>query len=65
MKKIHSENLKFERQNLSYAEAKNIFKDNPYKLELTEEHKDDQLSLYQQGEFIDLCVGHTYQVLNL
>lgn len=57
MKKIHSENLKFERQNLSYAEAKNIFKDNPYKLELIEEHKDDQLSLYQQGEFIDLCVG--------
>ncbi|WP_145437108.1 threonine--tRNA ligase [Staphylococcus haemolyticus] len=57
MKKIHSENLKFERQNLSYAEAKNIFKDNPYKLELIEEHKDNQLSLYQQGEFIDLCVG--------
>ena len=51
MKKIHSENLKFERQNLSY-EAKNIFKDNPYKLELTEEHKDDQLSLYQQGNLL-------------
>lgn len=52
MKKIHSENLKFERQNLSYAEAKNIFKDNPYKLELIEEHKDDQLSLYQQGNLL-------------
>ena len=63
MKKIHSENLKFERQNLSYAEAKNIFKDNPYKLELIEEHKDDQLSLYQQGNL--LIYGHTYQVLNL
>ena len=29
-----------------------FLKDNPYKLELIEEHKDDQLSLYQQGNLL-------------
>jgi threonyl-tRNA synthetase len=40
-----------------YKEAKNIFKNDPYKLELIEEHKGEGLTVYSQGEFTDLCRG--------
>lgn len=42
---------------VSYAEAKDIFKQDPYKLELIEGLKDDVITVYQQGDFIDLCRG--------
>ncbi|NCC55804.1 MAG: glycosyltransferase, partial [Erysipelotrichia bacterium] len=42
---------------ISYKEAKNIFKEDPYKLELIEEFKNDGLTVYTQGEFTDLCRG--------
>lgn len=42
---------------VSYAEAKDIFKQDPYKLELIEGLKDDAITVYQQGDFIDLCRG--------
>lgn len=57
MKKIQKENLTFIRSEISYEEAKNIFKDNSYKVNIIESHKDEQLSIYQQGEFTDLCTG--------
>ena len=62
------------REELNYADIKKRFKDDPYKLELIEEHKDDILSIYTQGEFTDLCRGghveHTgylkhFKLLNL
>ncbi len=56
MKKISRENLATRRIELSYEQAKKIFADNPYKIELIEEHKDN-LSSYKQGEFEDLCRG--------
>jgi threonyl-tRNA synthetase len=36
-----------------------IFKDQPYKLELLQKHADagQQISLYEQGGFVDLCAG--------
>ncbi|MDR0984580.1 MAG: threonine--tRNA ligase [Ruminococcus sp.] len=57
MKKIVKENLVLEKKILSYNEAKDLFKNEPYKLELIEEHKNDELSFYAQGEFIDFCAG--------
>src|SRR3989338_2026111 len=59
MHEIVKKDYKVERIELSESEAKKIFKDNPYKIELIEEfHKEKQpLSAYKQGDFIDLCRG--------
>ncbi len=57
MKKIQKENLTFIRSEVSYEEAKNVFKDNSYKVNIIESHKEEQLSIYQQGEFTDLCTS--------
>lgn len=59
MRKIIEEDLPFERKVVSKEKAREFFrkKDEPYKLELLEGIKDDNVSLYQQGEFIDLCRG--------
>ncbi|MEW5706807.1 MAG: threonine--tRNA ligase [Actinomycetota bacterium] len=57
MRKIISENLPFERQVVSKEEAKKIFKDQPYKLELIEDIEEETVSLYSMGEFTDLCRG--------
>ncbi len=57
MKKLVKENFKIERRDVSYEEAKQIFANDPYKLELIEQFKRDGLSVYQQGQFIDLCRG--------
>ena len=47
----------FERRPLSKEEALQLFRDQPYKLELIEQFGDGNLSVYQQGNFIDLCRG--------
>ncbi|MDL2323832.1 threonine--tRNA ligase [Ruminococcaceae bacterium OttesenSCG-928-A16] len=59
MKKIVKEALPVERILVDAAEAQNLLKDQPYKLELLQKHADagEQISLYTQGEFIDLCAG--------
>lgn len=59
MKKIVKEALPIERVLVNAEEAKNLLKDQPYKLELLQKHADagEQISLYTQGEFIDLCAG--------
>lgn len=41
----------------SKSEAKEILKEEPYKLELLEDIPDENVSFYRQGEFIDLCAG--------
>ncbi len=63
------QNIKFEKKIISKKEAKKIFKNQPYKLELIEEKskiknqksktqiKNQKLSIYQCGNFMDLCVG--------
>jgi len=38
-------------------EARRLFGDQPYKLELIEGIEDEQVSLYQHGPFTDLCEG--------
>ena len=56
MHKIVAQNAKFERIEVSKEEAKKLFKDNPYKLELIE-GIEGQITIYKQGEWFDLCAG--------
>ncbi len=59
MKEIVERDLPIVRRLVSREEAIRIFrqKGEPYKVELIEELPDSQVSLYQQGDFIDLCRG--------
>lgn len=61
MKKIVKEALPLERFELSSAEAVKLMKDRdePYKLELIEEHagRGEKISFYKQGDFVELCAG--------
>ncbi len=57
MGKIIKGNLAFERKEISTTEAKKLFKDQPYKLELVKEIK-GPISVYWLGKgFVDLCEG--------
>jgi len=56
MWEIVNKDYKFERKELSEKEAKKIFKNNKYKIELIEEFNEPS-SAYKQGNFIDLCRG--------
>ena len=57
MKAIIAANLPFSRREVSKEEARQIFSKQPYKLELLDEIEDETVSLYQQGDFTDLCRG--------
>lgn len=61
MKKIIKEDLPLERFELSYDAAIALMKEKnqPYKLELIEEHAGNgkTLSFYRQNDFVDLCAG--------
>ncbi len=70
MREIIKEERKFEYEEISPEEAKELFSDQPYKLELirdilesgTDEYGEKseeapQLSIYRSGDFIDLCRG--------
>jgi threonyl-tRNA synthetase len=58
MKKIASQNAKIERSVLTYEKALEFFKDDPYKVELIKDlPKDEEISIYQQSHFTDLCRG--------
>lgn len=49
----------FDHKEVSEAEAREYFKDNPYKLDLIEEisGKGEKITLYTSGAFTDLCRG--------
>src|SRR6059036_3709404 len=47
----------FEPSAISKEEARQRFADQPYKLELIEGIEDEEVGLYRQGEFVDLCQG--------
>lgn len=59
MKAIVKENFPSIREEVTKEEAKVIFSQDPYKLELIDEHADDAggLTIYRQGEYVDLCRG--------
>lgn len=56
MHKIASSSLPIVREEVSKDEALEIFKDNPYKVELIN-GIEGQISLYRQSDFVDLCAG--------
>ncbi|RUL56403.1 threonine--tRNA ligase [Lysinibacillus antri] len=60
MKKIIAENIEIERKNVSRDEAQKMYEEigDEYKLELLEAiPANEQVSIYYQGEFFDLCRG--------
>ena len=58
MRKICKEKLKLERFELPRAEALELMKDEPFKVELINDLPEDAvISFYKQGEFTDLCAG--------
>ncbi|UNK16214.1 threonine--tRNA ligase [Paenibacillus sp. N3/727] len=58
MQKIVQEDLPIVRREVNRKEAEQIFHDDPYKRELIHDLPEDEvITVYQQGEFIDLCRG--------
>ncbi len=60
MKKIVKENLQLRHYTLSREQAIKLMeeKDEPYKVELIQDlPEDEELSFYQQGEYVELCAG--------
>lgn len=59
MRELVQEDIPIQRIEMRREEACQLFKEKgePYKIELLEEIGDDQVSLYRQGDFIDLCRG--------
>jgi threonyl-tRNA synthetase len=67
MKEIIRKNIKFVKKYITIEKAKEIFKDQPYKLELIKEKGQTsakltevrplQVSIYKCGNFVDLCKG--------
>lgn len=57
MKELLKKEIVFEKKDVSKKEAKELFKEQPYKLQLIDEIEDDKVSIYTSGNFIDLCKG--------
>lgn len=59
IKELIKKNLPLERKDLSKEEAKELFSKlhEDFKLELIAEFPDDKVSIYTQGDFVDLCRG--------
>ena len=59
MAAIAKQDLPIERFSLPVEEAKKLMADQPYKLELIEEHagKGEAIAFRRQGDFTDLCAG--------
>ncbi len=59
MARITAEDLPIVREEIGKADAEAMFRDDGegYKLEILEDLEDGSISLYRQGEFVDLCRG--------
>ena len=58
MKKIAKDGKKIVRHEISKKEALDMFKDDPYKIDLINDMPDNEvISCYTQGDFTDLCRG--------
>jgi len=59
MNHIIKQNLKFQREELDKKDAIKLFKalKEKYKVELLEEIPDEKVTVYRQGDFVDLCRG--------
>jgi len=52
-----AQDLPFTCEEVEKDEARRIFAQQPYKLELIEEIPDERVTIYRQGSFVDLCKG--------
>ena len=57
MREVVARDLPIEREEVSKAEAEEIYKDNPYKWEIVCDLEDSEITIYRQGDFFDLCRG--------
>lgn len=59
MRRIIKENRPFIKKTLKKSEAIDLFKriNEPYKVDLLEEIPDEEVSIYEEGDFVDLCRG--------
>ena len=57
MRRTIKANHPFVHREIGKEEARRLFADQPYKLELIDGIEDDTLSLYEHGPFTDLCEG--------
>jgi threonyl-tRNA synthetase len=57
MRERIASDVPFLHEEVSKEEARRLFADQPYKLELIEELEGDTVSLYRHGDFVDLCQG--------
>jgi threonyl-tRNA synthetase len=57
MRRLAKKNHKIEGKTVSKDEARKLFKDNKFKLELIDEIEDEEMGIFSQGDFFDLCAG--------
>ncbi len=57
MREVVGRDLPIVREEISKAEAEELYRDNPYKWEIVCDLEDGDITLYRQGEFVDLCRG--------
>jgi threonyl-tRNA synthetase len=57
MKEIADRNLPLTHEMMSKEEARKLYKNNPYKLELIDGIPGDMVGIARQGDFYDLCKG--------
>ncbi|OCN05590.1 threonine--tRNA ligase [Erysipelotrichaceae bacterium MTC7] len=57
MKKIIKDGKRIVKEEISKADAIEMFKDDEYKLDLINALEDGTITVYRQGDFVDLCRG--------
>lgn len=57
MREIIKKDFNFNHSSKTKQEAREIFKDQPYKLELIDGIEDEKVSIYESDGFVDLCAG--------
>ncbi|HXG42165.1 MAG TPA: threonine--tRNA ligase [Dehalococcoidia bacterium] len=57
MRERVASDVPFIHEEISKEEARRLFADQTYKLELIDEIEGDRVSLYRHGDFVDLCQG--------
>jgi threonyl-tRNA synthetase len=57
MRALLKQGIAFKKKTITKIEAKELFKEQPYKLELIGELPDSEITVYSNGNFTDLCKG--------
>src|SRR5918997_3347253 len=57
MREIVARDLPIEREEVSKAQARALYEQNPFKRELIDALEEGEITVYRQGDFFDLCRG--------